>query len=163
MINKTIEDAFNEQAKYELFSAYLYLAMANYSDSIGLPGFAHWMQEQAKEEVEHAMKFINHIQDRGGKAILQAIDQPPSDFKSPLKMFENVLEHEQSITQKIHKLYDLALKENDYPAQVMLQWFIDEQVEEEKMASDIIDQLKLVGDQGASLLMMDRRLGARQS
>jgi ferritin len=162
MLSKTLEGALNDQIKNELYSAYLYLSMAAYCDSINLSGFARWLRLQYEEEVSHAMKFFDHINDRGGRVILQAIDQPPSDFKSPLQVFENVLEHERKVTGMINKLYELAFKENDYPAQVMLQWFIEEQVEEEKTAGEIIEQLKLIGEQGSALLMLDRQLSSRE-
>lgn len=162
MLKNNIEDALNEQIKNELYSSYLYLSMSAHFESINLSGFANWLRLQYEEEVSHAMKIFKHINDRGGRVILQAIDQPPSDFQSPLHIFENVLEHERQITELINKLYELALNESDYPAQVMLQWFISEQVEEEKMAVEIVEQLKLIGDQGTALLMLDKRLGSRE-
>lgn len=162
MLKNNIEDALNEQIKNELYSSYLYLSMSAHCESINLSGFAYWLRLQYEEEVSHAMKIFEHINDRGGRVILQAIDQPPSDFRSPLHIFENVLEHERQVTEMINKLYELALNESDYPAQVMLQWFISEQVEEEKMAGEIVEQLKLIGDQGTALLMLDKRLGSRE-
>ena len=161
MISQALQDAFNEQIKNELYSAYLYLSMSAYFQRINLPGSAHWMRLQSQEEVSHAMKLFDHLNDRGGHVILQAIDQPPSEFKSPLEMFRQALEHEQKVTGMINKLYALAVKENDYPAQVELQWFVTEQVEEEKNATEIVEQLKMVGEHGPSLIMLDRQLGAR--
>ncbi|MFQ5706659.1 MAG: ferritin [bacterium] len=162
MLSNTLEKALNEHIQQEFYSSYLYLAMASYCESINLGGFAHWLRAQSQEEWSHGMKFFEHVQHRGGRVRLQALDQPPSDFGSPLEMFKQVLEHERQVTAMIHKLYEQALKENDYPAQVMLQWFVSEQVEEEKSAHDIIEQLKLIGDQGTALLMLDRQLGARE-
>ncbi len=161
MISKALQDALNEQIKNELYSAYLYLSMSAYFERINLPGAAHWMRLQSQEEVSHAMKFFDHLNERGGSVVLQAIDQPPSEFKSPLEMFQQALAHEQKVTGMINKLYALAVKENDYPAQVELQWFVTEQVEEEKNATEIVEQLKMVGEHGPSLLMIDRQLGAR--
>ena len=162
MINQKVEDAMNEQIKHELYSSYLYLAMSAFFESQNLPGCAKWMRKQSGEENEHAMKIFDFVHDRGGKVVLKAIEQPPSDFGSPLNAFEMALKHEKFISEKINDLYRLAVAENDYPAQVMLHWFIDEQVEEEKSAGDIIEQFKLAGDSGAALLMMDARLGERE-
>ena len=161
MISKALQDALNEQIKNELYSAYLYLSMSAYFERINLPGSARWMRLQSQEETSHAMKFFDHLNDRGGTVVLQAIDQPPSEFKSPLEMFQQALAHEQKVTGMINKLYALAVKENDYPAQVELQWFVTEQVEEEKNATQIVELLKMVGEHSPSLLMIDRQLGAR--
>ncbi len=161
MLNKKIQDAINEQIKNELYSAYIYLSMSAYFESMNLVGMARWMRLQSNEEVEHAMKFFDYIHDRGGRVVLGAIDQPPTEWKSPLAAFENAYEHEQKVTGMINNIYALALKENDYPTQVMLQWFIDEQVEEEKNASTIVEQLKLIGDSANGLMMLDHRLGER--
>ncbi len=161
MLNKTIEAALNDQIKHELESAYLYLSMSAYCQSLSLPGFAHWLRHQYEEENEHAMRIYDYVHERGGRVILQAIAEPKSEFGSPLEVFQQVLEHERKVTGLINKLYELAVKENDYATQVMLQWFINEQVEEESTASGIIDQLKLVGDSGPGLYKIDRHLGKR--
>ena len=163
MISKSIQDAINEQIKNELFSSYLYLSMAAHFESTNLPGFAHWMKIQATEEVKHAMKFFEYVFERGGKVTLKPIDQPQSDFKSPLEIFKMAHKHELKVTAMIHKLYELALKENDYPSQVMLQWFIKEQVEEEKSAEGIVEQLKMAGESSAALLMADRQFAMRKA
>lgn len=163
MLSKPIQDAMNEQIKNELYSAYLYLSMAAHFESTNLPGFAHWMKIQATEEIKHGMKFFEYINERGGKVTLKTIEQPPLEFKTPLDIFKMASKHEQKVTGTIHKLYELALKENDYPSQVMLQWFIKEQVEEEKSAESIIEQLKMAGDSSAALLMADRQFAARKS
>jgi ferritin len=162
MLSKSMQNAINEQIKNEMFSAYLYLSMAAHFEAENLPGFANWMKVQSKEEVEHAMKFFEYVYDRGGRVTLKAIDQPQTTFKTPLDIFKQVLEHERKVTAMIHKLYELALKENDYPSQVMLQWFIKEQVEEEKNGETIIEQLKMVGDSSAALMMADRQFAARK-
>ena len=159
----TLQSAFNEQINHELYSAYFYLSMAAYFEAKNLPGFANWMKVQAKEETGHAMKFYDFIFDRGGIVTLKAIAQPQTEFKSPLEVFKQVLEHEKKVTALINKLYEQALAEKDYPSQVMLQWFIDEQVEEEKNASDIIARLEMIGDSKGSLLYLDHELGKRKA
>jgi ferritin len=161
MLSKTLQDAMNEQIKNELYSAYLYLSMSAYCEAANLPGFAHWMRMQAQEEEAHAMKFYQFIHDRGGRVVLQAIDQPPVEFPSPLAVFEQTLEHEQKVTAMIHDLYTLAVEEKDYASQAFLQWFVTEQVEEEDSASQILETLKMIGDKGHALLMLDRELGSR--
>jgi ferritin len=161
MLNKNVQDVINEQIKNELYSSYLYLAMSAYFEAQNLPGCAHWMRMQSNEEVAHAMKFFDFIFDRGGRVTLKAIDQPAFEWKSPLAAFEQAYEHEQKVTAMINNIYAVATKENDYPTQVMLHWFIDEQVEEEKNASTIVEQLKMIGDHTNGLLMLDHRLGER--
>lgn len=162
-MNDTVQAALNEQIKHELQSAYLYLAAVSYFESINLSGAAHWMSLQSREEVGHAMKLFTFIHDRGGRVILQALDQPPSDFSSPLDTFTRALDHERQVTARIHRLYALATQEHDYPAQILLQWFISEQVEEEKSATRIVEDLKMIGDNSSALLLLDRELGARRS
>ena len=161
MINKIVQDAMNEQINKELYSAYLYLSMSAYFTGANLPGFAHWMRVQGKEEQEHAMKFYDFIHDRGGEVTLKALAQPPADFKSPVAVFQEAFAHEQRVTASIHQLYETAVKEKDYPSQVMLQWFINEQVEEEKNAGEIVSRLKMVGDHPGALFALDRELAAR--
>jgi ferritin len=135
--------------------------MAAYFESISLPGFASWFLMQSQEEVKHAMKFYTFVNDRGGRVVLQTLDQPKIEFDSPLAAFEGALEHEQHVTASIHRLYDLAVQHNDYPSQVLLNWFVEEQVEEEKTAGDIVAQLQLADGHASALLMLDRHLGAR--
>jgi len=161
MFTEKLQKTLNDQITHELYSSYLYLSMAAHFEAANLPGFAHWMHAQADEEREHGMKFFEFIYDRGGRVKLQAIEQPPTEFGSPLQVFEQVLGHEQKVTSLIHNLYALAQQEKDYPTQVMLHWFIDEQVEEEKNAAAIIELLKLAGESGPALLMADRQLGSR--
>jgi len=163
MISKRIQDAINEQIVHEFFSSYLYLSMSAYFQGMNLPGFAHWMMIQSSEEYSHALKLYNHIIERGGKVELESIAKPKGDYKSPLDVMKKVLEHEQKITGLIHTLYELASKEKDYPGQIMLQWFVTEQVEEEKSANEVIHLLKQIGDAPAGLIMLDRQLGARKS
>lgn len=161
-MNKAVSDALNDQIAAEIYSAYLYLSMATYCESVNLPGFAHWLRVQFEEELSHAMKIREFVEDRGGRVILQAIDRPPADFKSPVELFSEVLAHEQKISARINSLYALAAKEGDYPTQVMLQWFIAEQVEEEKNASEILERLKMAGDSPGPLFMLDRHLADRK-
>lgn len=161
MLSEAMQTALNDQIQKEFHSAYIYLGMAAYFEAENLPGAASWMRHQAEEEQEHAMKIFGFLNDRSGRVVLGAIAQPPVDYASPLAVFEAAYAHEQKVTKSIHDLYALALKENDYPSQVMLQWFIDEQVEEEKNASSIVAQLKMVGDSPAAMFMIDRQLGSR--
>lgn len=161
MISKSMQDAINEQINKELYSSYLYLSMAAYLEDKNLPGFAHWMRIQEQEEREHAMKFYDFLAERGGRVLLSAIAAPKTEWKSTLELAEEVAAHEALVTASIYSLYELALKEKDYPAQVMLQWFITEQVEEEKNAAEIVANLKLIEDRGTAILMLDHRLAKR--
>jgi ferritin len=161
MLSKTIQNALNEQINKEMFSAYLYLAMATGCAETNLPGAARWLRIQSNEENEHAMKLYDYIHRHGGHAELQAIDKPPTKYKSAKDIFIHVLDHEQKVTAMITKLYELAVKENDYPTQIFLQWFLTEQVEEEKNAIEIIERLKMIGDHIPALIMFDRELGSR--
>jgi ferritin len=156
-----MQDALNNQINHEFYASYLYLSMSAYFDDANYPGFAQWMRIQSEEEYEHAMKIFKYINDRDGKVVLKSIQQPQTDFKSPLELFSMALEHEKKVTGLINELYATAAKENDYPTQVMLQWFISEQVEEEKTALGIVDQLKMIGDSSTAMIMLDRQLGAR--
>lgn len=161
MLSDTMLQQMNEQVKHEMASAYLYLSMAAHFESVNLSGLASWMRVQAGEEQEHALKFFDHILDRGGKVSLQAIGQPPVDFTTPLAVFEKVLAHEQQVTALIHKLYALAVQEADYASQLFLAWFVTEQVEEEKNASTIVETLKLIGDKSNAIYQLDHQLGKR--
>jgi ferritin len=163
LLGTAIEEAMNEQIKNELFSAYQYLSMAAYCESENLPGFARWMRTQAQEETGHAMKFYDFILERNGRVALRAIDGPVVEFGSPLEVFEEALEHERRVTAMIHDLYGLAVGENDYASQTFLQWFVTEQVEEEKNAGDVVETLKMVGDKSEALFLLDRELGQRRA
>jgi ferritin len=157
-----MQDAMNEQINKELFSSYLYLSMAAYFEDKNLSGFANWMRVQADEEREHAMKFYDFILERGGRVSLKAIDAPKTDWTSSLEVAEEVAAHEAKVTASIYALYELALKEKDYPTQVMLQWFISEQVEEEKNAAEIVANLKLIEERGTAVFVLDKQLGKRK-
>jgi len=161
MIGKKIENAMNEQIKHEAFSAYLYYSMAAYFHSKSLDGMAQWMKSQAQEEFAHALRFFNHINDRGGRIELQTLEKPQTEWESPIAAFKAALVHEEFITGKINDLAKLADDENDRAAGIMLQWFVTEQVEEEDSVSTVIDMLDLIGDSGHGILMADRELGSR--
>ncbi len=163
MISTTMQKVINEQINKELFSAYLYLSMAAWFENNNLPGFAKWMHMQAEEEYEHAMKFFGHIADRGGKVELKAIAGPQVDWKSNLEVVEQVLEHEKFVTASINSLYDQSVAEKDYPAQIMLQWFINEQVEEEKNAAELVHLVSVLGKNDTGLVMLDQRLAQREA
>ena len=161
MISQQIQDAFNEQLNAELYSAYLYLSMSAYFESINLKGFSNWMRCQAQEEMVHAMKFYGFVNDRSGRVVLSAIEGPPVKWESPLSAFEDAYKHEQKVTGLINGLVDLALKEKDHAAGTFLQWFVTEQVEEEASADGVVQKLKLAGGQGAALFMIDAELATR--
>ncbi|NOK61974.1 MAG: ferritin [Chloroflexi bacterium AL-W] len=163
MMNETVQKAINEQITLEFAASHVYLSMSAYFESINLAGFAHWMRVQSEEEREHALKFFDFVNDRGGRVMLQAIEEPQMEFASPLSTMELALKHEQKVTASIHNLYNLTVKENDLPAQNLLRWFIDEQVEEEKNADDIVQNLKLIGNDGTGLYMIDRTLAGRST
>ncbi len=155
MISKTMQDAINEQIKNEFYSAYLYLSMSAYFESINLPGSAKWMRAQFGEEQTHALKMFDYVNDRDGRVALKAIDQPPADFASPVAVWEMVLEHEKKVTALIHNLYAQAVKENDYATQTFLAWFISEQVEEEKNATLMLERFKQTGSNAGTVLLFD--------
>jgi len=157
-----MQDALNRQIEHEFYSSFVYLAMSAHFERGNLPGFARWMRLQAGEEHGHAMKIFDHILDRGGRVTMPAIALPPATFDAPLSVFEQALHHERAVTKSIHELYELAVQERDYPARVFLDWFVNEQVEEEKTAELVVEQLKMVGADRPALLQLDRELGQRQ-
>ncbi len=161
MIEKKMEEEINEQINAELYSGYLYLAMSAYFEEQNLSGFARWMRLQAEEEKEHAMRFFDHLVNRGGDIQLDGIDAPPMEWGSPLKAFQDAYAHEQNVTGMINGLVDLAIETGDHASRSMLQWFVDEQVEEEDSTSEIVGKLELIGDEGKALYMLDRELGQR--
>ena len=161
MLSKEMESALNKQINAEMFSAYLYLSMAAYFESISLDGFAKWMEAQAMEEMAHAKKFYDFVSERGGRILLDAIEKPKTDWTSPLEAFEDASKHEQYVTSLINELVNLAIEEKDHASNNFLQWFVAEQVEEEASADSIVQKLKLVGDRGNAIFMMDRELGQR--
>ena len=158
MLSKDVQTAINSQIKNEYYSSYLYLSMSAYSESLNYPGFAAWLRRQSEEELTHALRLFDYMIDREGRVVLDKIAKPPSEFGSLLEMFSQVYEHEKEVTGMINKLYEIAVAENDHATAVELQWFIQEQVEEEKSANDIVEKLKLAGDNYAALLMLDGQL-----
>ena len=163
VLSQKLQAAINEQINGEFYSAHLYLSMAAHCDTLSLGGFSHWLKLQYSEELSHALKLYDFITDRGGRVALQAIKQPPVEFESVTAVMQMALEHERKVTAMIDSLYELALAERDYSAHVLLEWFVDEQVEEEKSISEILDLLGMVGDDGTGLLILDSRLAARSS
>ena len=161
MAQSALNKAINDQIGMEFGAAHLYLSMSAHFADANLSGFAKWMRKQYEEEIEHALKFFDYLLERGESVTLSAVAKPKATWKSPLEAFKDALAHEKKVTASISKLYDMAVKAKDYPAQVMLQWFVTEQVEEEQQAGEIIAQLQMAGTTGAALLMMDKQLGAR--
>lgn len=161
MIDSRMEAAINDQINAELFSAYLYLSMSAYFQSVNLQGFANWMRVQFQEETLHAMKFYDYVHERGGRVVLQAIAQPDKEWPSTLAVFEETLAHERKVTSLIHKLVDLSLSISDHATHSMLQWFVSEQVEEEATAETVLMELKMIEGNTSALFLMNRELGAR--
>ncbi len=163
MLKQTLEKAINKQINAELWSAYLYLSMSSYFESINLGGFAHWMRVQAKEEVGHAMRFYTHIVERRGRVTVSAIPAPSVTWKTPLHAFEEAFKHEQKVTGMIDDLANMAAKEKDHAMASMLKWFIDEQVEEEHSTDAIVQKLKMIGTNTGGLYMLDHEFGERKA
>jgi ferritin len=161
MISAKMTKALNEQINKELYSAYLYFSMAAYLQDENLEGMAGFMKSQAAEEIGHAMKFYSYINDQGGRVVLEAVEKPRTDFAGPQQVFELSLEHEKLVTKSIHNLVSLATDEKDYATTTFLNWFVNEQVEEEATMDSIVNKFKLAGGQGPALLMVDSHLGQR--
>ena len=161
MISRTMQDALNAQVNLEQYSAQLYLAMSAHCDGRSFKGFAHWLRVQASEETAHALKLIDFLLDRGGKLELRAIGVPPSEFGGVIQVLEQTLEHEKGITARINALFELARGEKDYASEIALQWYVNEQVEEESNVGQIVDHLRAVGDQGGGIWYLDSRMGKR--
>jgi ferritin len=161
MISKKMLKAMNYQINREMYSAYLYMGMASYFKSVNLTGFANWMEVQVKEELFHANKFYLFVAERGGRVVFDTIESPPQEWSSSLEVFEKVLEHEQHVTSLINDLVALSIEQKDYATHHFLQWFVNEQVEEEANADQIIQNLKLIGEQGQGIFMIDRELALR--
>jgi ferritin len=161
MIGERLNNAINEQIKNELESYYIYLSMAAWFHSKSLDGMGHWMRCQAHEEMIHAMKFFNHVIDRGGKVVLLDLKQLKTQWNSPLEVFQDALEHEKFISGKIDDLTSIAREEKDYASEPILAWFTDEQIEEEATAGKVVDELEMVGADKPGLLMLDRELAGR--
>ena len=161
MLSEKMQVALNEQINAELHSAYVYLSMVAYFEDANLPGFASWMRIQAQEEVDHAMRFFDFVNERRGRVMLAPVAAVPTDWASPLAVFEDAFAHEQMISGMINDLMDLALAEKDHAARSFLNWFVDEQVEEEANADGVVQRLKMVGDSGHALYMLDREMANR--
>jgi ferritin len=161
MLSEKVQKALNDQLNAEMYSSYLYLSMNAYFKSINLDGFANWMLAQAQEELMHAMKFYDFINQRGGRVTLESIEKPPVEWKAPLAVFEETLKHEQKVTGLINDLVELANAERDHATQIFLQWFVSEQVEEEDSVNGVLEQIKLLGDAQGGLFMIDRELAKR--
>lgn len=159
MLSPTMEAALNTQINKELYSSYLYLSMAAYFDSVDLEGCSNWMKAQTQEEIIHAMKMFDYVNECGGKVVLEAIDKPRVEWDSPLEAFQQAYEHEQYVTSLINELMNVAQEEKDHATQIFLQWFISEQVEEEASANGVVQKIKLAGEGG--LFLVDRELGQR--
>ena len=162
MLSKKMEKALNDQINAEYYSSYLYLSMSAWAYDQNLPGFGHWFEIQMQEELSHVMKLFKYVNDRGGKVTLKAIAGPPVKWSSPLAVMEATLKHEQKVTAMINKLAELALAEKDFATNALLQWYINEQVEEEASASEIVNKLRMIKGAGNGLLMLDRALAQRQ-
>ncbi|NCO34906.1 MAG: ferritin [Armatimonadetes bacterium CG2_30_59_28] len=161
MIKQEVQDALNEQINAELYSSYLYLSMSACFESKGFSGVANWMRIQTDEERMHAMKFYDFVNSRGGKVTLKAIDAPPAEWDTPLAAFEGVYTHERKVTELINGLLGVAKEHDDHATESFLKWFVDEQVQEERTADEIVQQLKLMADFKPGLIMLDRELGQR--
>ncbi len=162
MIKEKILKILNKQINEELYSSYLYLSMSTYFSSLNYDGFAKWMRLQSQEENEHGMKIYDYILQRDGKVVLSKIETPKALWKSPLEVFQETLKHEQHISACINNIVDLATQEKDHATTQFFQWFVAEQVEEEANASNILEKMKMVGDNKSGLFMLDRELGHRQ-
>jgi len=160
-MNEKIYKALNEQIKHELYSSFLYLSIASYFDNVPLSGMYQWFKKQAEEEHEHAMKIYQYINDRNLQVEIPAIPKPPAKFDSIIDIFEQALAHEKKVTKLIYDIYDLAVEHKDHATHVFLQWFITEQVEEEKNAQDNVDQIKLIGDDKTGLYVLDQTFAKR--
>jgi ferritin len=161
MIKKAVAEALNEQINAEFHSAYLYLSMSAYFHSVGLAGYANWMRIQYQEELAHATHFFDYVNERGGSVKLSPIGEVPVTFSGTLNVFEETLVHEQLVTGLINNLMDIAIKEGDHATKSFLQWFVDEQVEEEANVEQILNNLRLIKGEGQGLLMMDREMQTR--
>ena len=161
MLSQSVQEAINSQVTKEFYASQLYLAMSAHFEAANLRGFAHWMRLQSEEERGHALRFFDHVLERGGQVELDAVEAPPAEFGAPVDVFRQALQHEQKVTASIHAIYALAAQEKDFATQVFLQWFISEQVEEEANATGMIERLRMAGDDSAALLMLDAEVKGR--
>ncbi|NIP81332.1 MAG: ferritin [Gemmatimonadetes bacterium] len=162
-MDQQVKELINDQIAHEFYAAYLYLAMAAHFEAKNYEGFAQWMRMQAKEEEAHAMKLFDYLVERGAQIELKQIDKPPVEFGTPVEAFRAALEHEQKVTGLINKIYEAAVEAKDYPTQIMLQWFIEEQVEEEDTTGTAVERLEMAGDNNAALMFLDAEFGKRST
>lgn len=160
-LSTAMQKSLNDQVRKEFNAAYLYLGMSAWLAERNLDGFAKWMRIQAREEQGHALRILDYLLDRKASVRLETVEQPKRDWKSPLQVFEAAAKHEAAVSAGVQALYEQASREKDYPTQVMLQWFLTEQVEEEKSSTAIVERLRLVGESPPGLLMLDRQMGER--
>jgi ferritin len=161
MYSKTVEEALNKQINAELYSSYLYYSMSAWAAASDYPGMSNWFKLQALEELLHVSKFFGYINDRGGRVKLGAVDAPPTEWESPVAAFSETLSHEKMVTGLINDLVNLAVAEKDRTTESFLQWFVNEQIEEEATASELLGKIKMIGDNGAGLYMIDQELASR--
>lgn len=161
MLDPKMQNALNDQLNFELYSGYLYLSMSSWFESVNLTGFAGWMHIQAQEELVHAMKYFDYIQERSGRSLLTTVEGPDTEWTSPLEAFEDAYEHETKVTGRINKLVDLAIELSDHATNNFLQWFVAEQVEEEASVDEVVQHLKMVSSDSSGLFMLDRELASR--
>jgi len=161
MLSKTMQDALNEQINAEIWSAYLYLSMSAYFEDNNLPGFANWMKMQWQEEISHAMKLFDYVNERGGRVTLQPITEVKTEWKDSIEVFTETLDHERKVSSMINNLVNIAISEADHATNNVLQWFVAEQVEEEATAENLLEQLKMINGFGHGMLMLDRELSQR--
>ena len=161
MISETVVKALNDQINFELYSSYIYYSMSAYFEDIDLPGFAHWMKIQTQEELTHVQKLFDYINERDGRVVLSGIKAPQTEWKSPLEAFEHAYKHEQEVSSRINKMVDLSLQHSDHATNTFLQWFVNEQVEEEASVKKVVQDLKMIGNDGNGLFMLNRELGQR--
>ncbi|MEP7145746.1 MAG: ferritin [bacterium] len=162
MLTQKLQDALNEQINKEFFAEYLYLSMSAYLESIEMEGFANYFNIQAQEEHFHAMKMFNFVHDKGGRVILKSLNEPKSEFTSVLDVIEESLAQEKFVTRSINDLMDIAIKENDHSVKSFLEWYVDEQVEEESTISKLLAKLRLINGEGLGLLTLDSQMGMRE-
>ncbi len=162
MIKQKVLDALNKQLNLELYSSYLYLSMAAHFESVNLSGFATWVRNQSAEEYQHAMKIFDFIHQVNGTVELAKIDTPKKSWSSPMELFQDIYDHEKSVTSSIYELVDISASQRDHAATTFLQWFVNEQVEEEATALNVLEKLKMLGDSKNSLFYLDKEMGKRK-
>ncbi len=161
MLNPKIEKMLVDQMNFEFYSAYIYMSMVAYLESVDLQGFAHWMKIQVQEEMSHSLKFYNYIVERGGRPFFTAVPEPKKEWASVKEVFEDALHHELEVTRRINEIATTTIAENDHATRSFLNWYVDEQVEEESNAEQIIKKLKMINDNASALFLLDKELALR--